>query len=112
LANTLDRTPGVPGSEPISFEFDQQKEYEGIAKTLYDLMQQDTALPFRHRLGSLQFASRLQHVQLQAADVIAYESMRYVREVEIRGGPPRWQADLLFNNRQHQAHAFILQGNG
>lgn len=99
LAEAVDNG-GIPRSEPIAFTFDQQKEHEGIAKRLYDELQQDEAVTFRHRLGALQFDSRLNQVQLQAADVIAYENMRYIREVEIRGNAPRWQYTLLASVRK------------
>jgi len=107
LADVVDNG-GIPKSEPIAFTFDQQREHEGIAKRLYDELQQDEAVTFRHRLGAIQFDSRLNQVQLQAADVIAYESMRYIREVAVRGREPRWQYTLLASVRQPTEIGFAL----
>jgi hypothetical protein len=87
----------APRDEPIAFVFDQQKEYEGRAKRLYDSMKQSDQVTYRHRLGSLSFDSRFCQLQLQAADVWAYESRKYVSDVLIDGRPDgqRWQFEIL-----------------
>jgi hypothetical protein len=66
----------APRNEPIAFVFDQQKELQGRAKQLYDSLKYSKSgkISYRHRLGSLSFDSRFCQVQLQAADVWAYEA--------------------------------------
>lgn len=86
---------GFPKAECVAFIFDQQQEYQGNAKDLYDEMRQSEDIPYRHRLGSLTFESRMNHCQLQAADVWAYESQRHIREVKLGGQKPRWQFEQL-----------------
>ena len=41
--------------EPIAFVFDQQKQYEGKAKEMYDYLATDGNWPLAHRLGSIGF---------------------------------------------------------
>jgi hypothetical protein len=86
-----------PPHECVAFVFDQQQEYQGHAKELYDsLISGDpTALPYIHRLGSLTFDSRVRAIPLQAADIFAYESRRAIGEVKLNGQPERWQWRLL-----------------
>ena len=51
LAGVLDER-GFPSSERIAFVFDQQKEYEGNAKALYDHVQtEDERFAYGRRLG-------------------------------------------------------------
>lgn len=94
----LDRE-GAPRNEPIAFVFDQQKEYEGRAKQLYDSMRNSKGgqLTYRHRLGSISFDSRFRQLQLQAADAWAYESRKHVSDVLIdkRHDGQRWQFELF-----------------
>ena len=54
----LDRE-GAPKNEPIAFVFDQQKEYDGRAKLLYDSIKHSKGdgITYRHRLGSISFDS-------------------------------------------------------
>lgn len=95
MAEVLERND-FPKGECITFVFDQQKEYQGKAKALYYSLQQDRRLSYTHRLGALTFDSRLAQEQLQAADILAYESMRFFRETKMKGqAKTRWQYDLL-----------------
>src|SRR5208283_1402826 len=61
----LDRE-GAPRNEPIAFVFDQQKEFEGRAKQLYDSIKHSNGeqITYRHRLGSISFDSRFCQLQL------------------------------------------------
>ena len=77
--------------EPIAFVFDQQKQYEGRSKDLYERLAQTGNWPLAHRLGSITFESRLTAQELQAADAWAYESRKYVTEHVINKDPERWQ---------------------
>lgn len=89
---------GLPRDECIAFVFDHHQEYQDKAKELYDSVKRSETLTYLHRLGSLTFDSRLCQVQLQAADIWAYESMRYIRDVKIKGEPMRWQFERLCRN--------------
>jgi hypothetical protein len=94
----LDRE-GAPRNEPIAFVFDQQKEHEGRAKQLYDSLMNSKGdgITYRHRLGAISFDSRFCQLQLQAADLWAYESRKHVSEVLIDKRPDgnRWQFEIL-----------------
>jgi hypothetical protein len=97
----------APRDEPIAFVFDQQKEVEGRAKMLYDSMKYSQGgylAAYRHRLGSLSFDSRFSQIQLQAADVWAYESRKYVSDILVakRTDGPRWQFEILRNTGRMQ----------
>lgn len=81
--------------EPIAFVFDQQKQYQGKAKEMYDELASEGEWPLAHRLGSLGFESRLTHVELQAADCWAYESRKRVSDVVYHNGTERWQMTLF-----------------
>ena len=83
-----------PKSERVAFVFDQQQEYQGKAMALYEMLQQST-VNYGHRLGSLTFDNRFASLQLQAADVLAYESMRHFRGGRLQAKPTRWQFELL-----------------
>lgn len=90
-----------PRDECIAFVFDQHQEHQGKAKEIYDSMKLSRTLSFRHRLGSLTFDSNLCRPQIQAADIWAYESMRYIRDVTIKGEQPRWQFDRLTGGKAY-----------
>jgi len=107
MAIALDESPLAASDERIAFVFDQQKEYEGHAKALYEsLSAKGVETPYFHRLGSIGFDSRLSAIALQAADVFAYENLRYVREVEIGGQEARWQWERLNNTKRNQGRMF------
>jgi hypothetical protein len=89
---------GLPRDECIAFVFDQHQEYQDKAKELYDSVKCSQTLTYLHRLGSLTFDSRLCQLPLQAADIWAYESMRYIRDVKIKRKPIRWQFERLCRN--------------
>jgi hypothetical protein len=101
---------GFKRSEPIAFVFDQQKELEGRAKVLYDSIKYHPGsnIVYSHRLGSISFESRFAHVQLQAADVWAYESRKHVSNVLIdhRQDAERWQYRLLCESGRNVIYGF------
>jgi hypothetical protein len=81
---------GAPADETIAFTFDQHKEYEGRAKRLYDTVCRQSANP---RLGTLSFANSVTFPSLQAADMLAYEVMKYFKETMFRSSDvrPQWE---------------------
>lgn len=82
-------------NEPIAFIFDQQKEFEGKAKEMYDYLATDGQWPLSYRLGSISFESRLNFVELQAADVWAYESRKHVTDYHFKKHEERWQMTMF-----------------
>ena len=54
-------------------------------------------LTYRHRLGSISFDSRFCNIELQTADVWAYESRKWVSDVLIDKRPDgqRWQFEIF-----------------
>ena len=106
---------GVPRDECIAFVFDQHQEHQSKAKKLYDSLKCSKTLTYLHRLGSLTFDSRLCQLPLQAADIWAYESMRYIRDVRIKKGTARWQFDYLCSaNGQGQGeyNIYVVEREG
>jgi hypothetical protein len=101
---------GFPPNEPIAFVFDEQKEFKGRAQRLYNSLRysQGNGITYRHRLGSLTFDSRFCQLQLQAADVWAYESRKYVTDVLInkRRDGQRWQYELLRDTKRMNIRGF------
>ena len=83
---------GLAPEELITFTFDRDKEYKGKAKYLYDLvLRQD--FPISSRLGPCVFEDSRSLPALQAADMLAYEVMKYFKEAGLRKSPvrPQWQ---------------------
>lgn len=65
-------------------------------------------ITYAHRLGGLYFDSRFRQIQLQAADVWAYESRKWVTDVLIKTLPDgeRWQFKLLNETARHRIAGF------
>jgi hypothetical protein len=103
---------GFPREDRIAFIFDRQDEYEGLAKELYDEMLISEDIPNRHRLGHLGFEDDVATVQLQAADVWAYEVQVHIRETKLRGRPARWQWELLYEAPSIRRQVKILTAAG
>jgi hypothetical protein len=78
----------LPPEEKVAFVFDRQGEFSSEATRLYSSLKDCNDWPNRVRLAdAFAFASRLETVPLQAADIAAYESYKRVE-------------NLLYN-RQH-----------
>lgn len=103
----------MPRDERVSFVFDEQKEYRGRAKDLYAALKQDTELHYRARLGGIAFENSARFSAIQASDVIAYESRRYLNEVayNVLPKPVRWQWRML-NERKIVLHAITSEELG
>ncbi len=93
-------------NEPIAFVFDQQKQYEGKAKEMYDYLATDGNWPLAHRLGSIGFASRFDVVELQAADCWAYESRKYISDVTYSNFAERWQMSLFRESGRYNIQGY------
>jgi len=76
----------------VAFIFDRQREYQGRAKELYDLLTQHPTFPHASRLGALTFEAKDRAIPLQAVDLFAYESYRRITDLNSK---PRWQMRLL-----------------
>jgi len=83
---------GIPEEEKVSLVFDQQFDYSACAAEIHCSLRESSKLEFVHRLGRISFDSRRDYVELQAADVLAYELFRFM-DGQL-GGPrkrDRWQ---------------------
>ncbi len=89
VVHMLDRA----GTSEVAFVFDRQKEYQGRAKELFDLMCRHPTYRSASRLGSLVFEPKEKAIPLQASDLFAYESYRFAIDPPTR--KPRWQIRLL-----------------
>jgi hypothetical protein len=84
----------------IALFIDQQKEYQGRAVEAFDFFK--TFAEYGHRLGTCTPASKVDLIQLQAADLVAYEIRKlvenaiYAPEVGVRW-PMRQLQKLPFN---------------
>ncbi len=94
MRQILPFTVGTPGDVQIDFVFDQKPELEQRMRAIFWQMQQVSDFAaFRHRFGTLQFASRRDRPALQAADLLAYEC--YKHTVNALYGFPRAQRKSL-----------------
>lgn len=96
MSSAVDKA-GFDKDEVIHFVFDRQQQFQDRAKTFYDaVIERPGERTWTHRLGGLTFDSRLCHLQLQAADIFAYESRKWVSDVKLCGLPDsRWQWHVL-----------------
>ena len=94
IANEVEEAGEFPREERVAFIFDRQQEYQGNAKALYDEVLTQH-IENKHRLGHLGFDERMNAVQLQAADVWAYESQRFLRATMLGETKCRWQFTRL-----------------
>lgn len=80
---------GLMPASRISFFFERQKGFEGTAHTVYNRMKNEKELS--PRLGPLVYLDKAdpEGIPLQAADILAYESFKYL------SGEDRWQANQL-----------------
>jgi hypothetical protein len=91
-------------NEPIAFVFDQHQQHESKARELYDKLSLGD-WPLAHRLGSITFGSRATYVELQAADLWAYEARKNISDSVLQPHSERWQLTLF-----KEAGRFNLQG--
>lgn len=83
-------------NEPVSFIFDQNKEFGGRAREWYQAIAKSRheELQARTRLGPFIEGDRMKIVGLQAADMLAYAAFRHF------SGRPSWQWDALKSGRR------------
>lgn len=92
----LDEVRHIGADEKLAFFFDRQDEYKGRAKEIFESLAADDRYRSNKRIGTLTFASRLDVIPLQCADILAYENMRYLRDYRHGlAAEPRWQWELL-----------------
>ncbi len=95
-----------PPGEQVGFFFDEQKEYQGKAKELYDSVKRSTNLDFIGRLGTIAFVDSAKYPGIQAADLFAYETKRHIAEVLEAKGRPRKQWMKLRHGRSIHVQYF------
>jgi hypothetical protein len=74
---TIDDIPGMPEWAQVSYLFDEHKNVSRKILQNYRWHKRDEKFVYRHRLGSLTFASRETVIPLQAADLLAYEVRKW-----------------------------------
>lgn len=89
--------PPLPPSEKLALVFDRKSGFEGRALELFNIMKDRMELPYRDRLGSIAFGGKDQFVPLQAADIIAYETHRYL-PMRRENKTPRWPMKQILDN--------------
>jgi hypothetical protein len=102
-------TIGTPDEVKIDFVFDQKPELEQKMRAIFWQMQQLPDLAeFRHRFGTLRFASRRKNAALQAADLLAYEC--YKHTANALAGFPRPERKSLSKLKSRIVHCQPLPG--
>jgi hypothetical protein len=84
-----------PQEERISFVFDRNNEHGNRALAVYQSILRATHLPYYFRIGGLVFEDDMRILPLQAADYLAYENFRYLKDVLYGTQSERWQWQLL-----------------
>ncbi len=97
ISDMMHRTKGRYPHERISVVFDAQKEFSGRAKELFDEIKKLDVedIPYLARIGGLTFEDSKQTVQLQTADILAYEVNRFLAETKRGIKQKRWQMEML-----------------
>jgi len=86
--------PEMPPGDRIAFMFDQRERGEEITSTSFSQIRKFRDL--HDWMGSLTFDSRKRFVPLQAADLVAYETYKYLDNLALKSGrPPRIPLKLL-----------------
>jgi hypothetical protein len=82
----------LPSEERLAFVFDNQHEFEGRAHKVRAILLGTESYRNRHRIGALTYEDKrdIRGIPLQAADVLAYEVMRSLRD-----SANRWQMEEL-----------------
>lgn len=97
MALKLSEAEIVGPSDRIAYFFDEQTEYQGRAKEIFSSLTKDGDLEYTNRVGSITFDDSRRFLPLQAADILAYENLRYLRDYRhgLRLSEPRWQWLML-----------------
>jgi hypothetical protein len=90
--------------ETLGFVFDRH-HLQGSAGYMYEGMRGSKNVQNRDRMGTCAFADRVRVKPLQAADVLAYETYRYVQDTILEGKRQRWQYTEL-ERMVSQGHYF------
>jgi hypothetical protein len=76
VCEALEKGGANPGIR-VAYIFEEQEEYSGRAKRLYDQFRR-TNLTYAPRMGSLTYASKGAFIPLEIADKLAYETMKEI----------------------------------
>jgi|SRR5580658_9737746 hypothetical protein len=74
---------GEDKSENIAYVFERNPRWEVLIHSMYSKLLAEGAGP-KYRMGTLTFAEKREFIPLQAADRLAYETYKYVAELERR----------------------------
>jgi hypothetical protein len=94
LSAVLRRLKGHEEKE-VAFIFDRQNEFEARAQRARTTLVNDPNYRHAGRLGPLTYCDKKEALALQAADILAYEVMREMRDPSLK----RWQRELLDKRR-------------
>lgn len=79
IVEAAHRADGLPPQEKVAFAFDRQDEFSAEAIRLYNDMKGQADWENKHRLAdAVGFASKVETVALQAADLLAYECYKHL----------------------------------
>jgi hypothetical protein len=88
--------------EPVAFVFAKHQKYQSIVEKVYDFYGNHES--WGKNIGSLSFSTPGLLVELQAADLIAYEGMRFARDSE----KPNYVKRQAWKNLERKDNAFRL----
>lgn len=115
MAKAANRAVGLPTTEQIAFIFDEQTEYQGRALGLWQSLRQSDHsgdMNWIDRLGSITFDKSEKHPGLQAADQLAYEVQRNIREVVWAEVPMDERSHFRTLRRQKQLNLSYIDKDG
>ena len=113
LVECLAATEGLPMSETLSVVVENQPEFSGRARLVFEQLRDKPRVPGRNRLASISFASKHDAVPLQAADLLAYELRKgHHQFTQNAGRPPRISLQRLGervrSSRVHDAETLAI----
>lgn len=86
----------MPAREHVSFVFDKQNNFSAEALRLFKDLQGQSSWLNRHRAGEIAFNSKRDFVPLQAADILAFECYKHLKnKLEATGRGTRWPISQL-----------------
>lgn len=111
MADVLNETEVAGPADRISYFFDEQTEYQGRAKEIFGSLTKDSGLAYSNRVGSITFDDSRRFLPLQAADIFAYENLRYLRDYRhsLRLSEPRWQWRMLQSGGRMMGRLFARE---
>ena len=113
LVECLTASEALPKSETLSVVVENQPEFSGRARLVFEQVRDKPHVPGPNRLASISFASKTEAIPLQAADLLAYELRKgHHQFTQSEGRPPRVSLQRLGkrvrSSRVHDAETLAL----